>query len=257
MAKSVEKIALRKGPWSTEEDHKLIAYINRYGIWNWTEMAKPAGLQRSGKSCRLRWLNYLRPGIKRGNFTREEEETIIDLHERLGNRWSVIASRLPGRTDNEIKNYWHTHLSKRLKHNSMPKSEPFQISNVETEQKSSSEIDLPPAKAPKAPNSESCGAIQLFPQFSTDSFPSSSSNPAAKIDEKQTIGSSETFGELQSILEQPFTAEGSYRAENSGAIYAEPEVSSSSSHLEWFQYRGNSCDDVWFNFLMKENIHGG
>ncbi|XBI32063.1 hypothetical protein VPH35_055562 [Triticum aestivum] len=72
-----------------------------------------AGLNRCGKSCRLRWLNYLRPGIKRGNISDDEEELIVRLHRLLGNRWSLIAGRLPGRTDNEIKNYWNTTLSKR------------------------------------------------------------------------------------------------------------------------------------------------
>ncbi|KAL8502259.1 hypothetical protein ACS0TY_021399 [Phlomoides rotata] len=71
-------------------------------------------LQRCGKSCRLRWTNYLRPDIKRGRFSFEEEETIIQLHSVLGNKWSSIAARLPGRTDNEIKNYWNTHIRKRL-----------------------------------------------------------------------------------------------------------------------------------------------
>ncbi|KAJ8761735.1 hypothetical protein K2173_004544 [Erythroxylum novogranatense] len=108
-------MSLRKGAWSPEEDRMLIAYIGRYGIWNWTEMPKAAGLSRSGKSCRLRWMNYLRPGVKRGNFTKEEVQTITQMHQTLGNRWSTIASKLPGRTDNEVKNYWHTHLSKRLK----------------------------------------------------------------------------------------------------------------------------------------------
>ncbi|KAJ6416498.1 hypothetical protein OIU84_002371 [Salix udensis] len=72
------------------------------------------GLQRCGKSCRLRWTNYLRPDIKRGRFSFEEEETIIQLHGILGNKWSAIAARLPGRTDNEIKNYWNTHIRKKL-----------------------------------------------------------------------------------------------------------------------------------------------
>ncbi|KAK3432545.1 hypothetical protein EUGRSUZ_D00042 [Eucalyptus grandis] len=112
--KSNNETTLKKGAWSAEEDQKLVTYIKRYGIWNWTHMAKPAGLARTGKSCRLRWMNYLRPNIKHGNITKEEEETIIALHRVLGNRWAAIAARLPGRTDNEIKNYWNTRLRKRL-----------------------------------------------------------------------------------------------------------------------------------------------
>ncbi|KAK7850895.1 transcription factor tt2 [Quercus suber] len=70
------------------------------------------GLKRCGKSCRLRWLYHLKPGTKRGNNTEDEEEIIIKLHKLIGNRWSLIAGRIPGRTDNEIKNYWNTILSK-------------------------------------------------------------------------------------------------------------------------------------------------
>ncbi|KAL4585504.1 hypothetical protein LXL04_010125 [Taraxacum kok-saghyz] len=105
---------LRKGPWTTEEDQKLIDYIHKNGYGNWRTLPKNAGLQRCGKSCRLRWTNYLKPDIKRGKFSTEEEETIIQLHSVLGNKWSTIAARLPGRTDNEIKNYWNTHIRKRL-----------------------------------------------------------------------------------------------------------------------------------------------
>nr|AFK38734.1 unknown [Lotus japonicus] len=109
-----EKNGLKKGPWTSEENQKLIDYIQKHGYGNWRTLPKNAGLQRCGKSCRLRWTNYLRPDIKRGRFTFEEEETIIQLHSILGNKWSAIASRLPGRTDNEIKNYWNTHIRKRL-----------------------------------------------------------------------------------------------------------------------------------------------
>ncbi|GMJ00768.1 myb domain protein 14, ARABIDOPSIS THALIANA MYB DOMAIN PROTEIN 14 [Hibiscus trionum] len=112
-----EKMGVKRGPWTPEEDQILINYINLYGHGNWRALPKQAGLLRCGKSCRLRWINYLRPDIKRGNFSREEEDTIINLHEMLGNRWSAIAARLPGRTDNEIKNVWNTHLKKRLKPN--------------------------------------------------------------------------------------------------------------------------------------------
>ncbi|XP_009600051.1 transcription factor MYB102 [Nicotiana tomentosiformis] len=109
-----DKNGLKKGPWTTEEDQKLIDYIQKHGSGNWRTLPKNAGLQRCGKSCRLRWTNYLRPDIKRGKFSFEEEETIIHLHSILGNKWSAIAGRLPGRTDNEIKNYWNTHIRKKL-----------------------------------------------------------------------------------------------------------------------------------------------
>nr|ACH95795.1 anthocyanin related redMyb9 [Phalaenopsis hybrid cultivar] len=105
---------LNKGTWTAEEDELLASYVNAVGEGNWTSVPKKAGLNRRGKSCRLRWLNYLRPNIKRGNISVEEEELIIRLHRLLGNRWSLIAGRLPGRTDNEIKNYWNTTLSKKI-----------------------------------------------------------------------------------------------------------------------------------------------
>ncbi|KAI4345792.1 hypothetical protein L6164_012886 [Bauhinia variegata] len=118
-----EKMGLKKGPWTPEEDQVLVSYIQKHGHGNWRALPKQAGLLRCGKSCRLRWINYLRPDIKRGNFTREEEETIINLHEKLGNRWSAIAAMLPGRTDNEIKNVWHTHLKKKLLKTNQPDSD--------------------------------------------------------------------------------------------------------------------------------------
>ncbi|KAK9734858.1 hypothetical protein RND81_04G168100 [Saponaria officinalis] len=70
------------------------------------------GLKRTGKSCRLRWVNYLHPGLKRGKMTPHEEKLVLQLHSQWGNRWSRIARRLPGRTDNEIKNYWRTYMRK-------------------------------------------------------------------------------------------------------------------------------------------------
>lgn len=110
-----DKVGLKKGPWTAEEDQKLISFILHNGHCCWRAVPKLAGLLRCGKSCRLRWTNYLRPDLKRGLLSESEEQLIIDLHSQLGNRWSKIAGHLPGRTDNEIKNYWNTHIKKKLK----------------------------------------------------------------------------------------------------------------------------------------------
>ncbi|XP_024384337.1 myb-related protein Pp2-like [Physcomitrium patens] len=110
-----EKAGLKRGPWTVEEDQKLVSYITNNGLGCWRATPKLAGLLRCGKSCRLRWINYLRPDLKRGIFSEEEENLILDAHATLGNRWSRIAAQLPGRTDNEIKNYWNTRLKKRLR----------------------------------------------------------------------------------------------------------------------------------------------
>ncbi|EXC20625.1 Protein ODORANT1 [Morus notabilis] len=110
-----DKVGLKKGPWTAEEDKKLINFILTNGQCCWRAVPKLAGLLRCGKSCRLRWTNYLRPDLKRGLLSDSEEKMVIDLHAQLGNRWSKIASHLPGRTDNEIKNHWNTHIKKKLK----------------------------------------------------------------------------------------------------------------------------------------------
>ncbi|KAG7037102.1 Myb-related protein [Cucurbita argyrosperma subsp. argyrosperma] len=110
-----DKVGVKKGPWTPEEDIILVSYIQEHGPSNWRWVPTNTGLLRCSKSCRLRWTNYLRPGIKRGNFTDHEENMIIHLQALLGNRWAAIASYLPQRTDNDIKNYWNTHLKKKLK----------------------------------------------------------------------------------------------------------------------------------------------
>lgn len=108
------KVGIKKGPWTPEEDELLANYIRKEGEGRWRMLPKRAGLLRCGKSCRLRWMNYLRPSVKRGRIAPDEEDLILRLHRLLGNRWSLIAGRIPGRTDNEIKNYWNTCLSKKL-----------------------------------------------------------------------------------------------------------------------------------------------
>ncbi|XP_010557600.1 PREDICTED: transcription factor MYB82-like isoform X1 [Tarenaya hassleriana] len=147
MEKREGKCRVKRGLWKPEEDLILRSYVEAFGEGNWADISRRtglipspkkktffffyrpdftgnltalhnqfpivSGLKRGGKSCRLRWKNYLRPNIKRGGMSPEEEDLIIRMHKLLGNRWSLIAGRLPGRTDNEVKNYWNTHLNKK------------------------------------------------------------------------------------------------------------------------------------------------
>ncbi|KMT18637.1 hypothetical protein BVRB_2g027660 [Beta vulgaris subsp. vulgaris] len=147
-----------KGAWSKQEDQKLVDYIKLHGEGCWHSLPKAAGLDRCGKSCRLRWINYLKPDVKRGNFAQDEEDLIIKLHALLGNRWSLIAGRLPGRTDNEVKNYWNSHIRKKLIcegidpnnhklcHHHLSHPQMFPITNSSESKKNDSCSSKPPSK---------------------------------------------------------------------------------------------------------------
>ncbi|XP_009120496.1 transcription factor MYB59 isoform X1 [Brassica rapa] len=119
----------RKGPWTEQEDILLVNFVHAFGDRRWDFVAKVSGLNRTGKSCRLRWVNYLHPGLKRGKMTHQEERLVLELHAKWGNRWSKIAKKLPGRTDNEIKNYWRTHMRKQAQEKKRPMSPTSSSSN--------------------------------------------------------------------------------------------------------------------------------
>ncbi|XP_038687040.1 transcription factor RAX2-like [Tripterygium wilfordii] len=152
-----DKANVKRGPWSPEEDTKLKEYIEKHGTGgNWIALPQKAGLRRCGKSCRLRWLNYLRPNIKHGEFTDDEDGIICTLFATIGSRWSIIAAQLPGRTDNDIKNYWNTKLKKKLigmvnnPHQSQrlkPQQTTFS-SLLQTSPSSSSSPQIPSASSP-------------------------------------------------------------------------------------------------------------
>ncbi|KAG2324689.1 hypothetical protein Bca4012_039223 [Brassica carinata] len=118
---ALKKEEIKKGPWKAEEDQVLINHVNRYGPRDWSSIRSKGLLQRTGKSCRLRWVNKLRPNLKIGcKFSAEEERTVIELQAEFGNKWARIATYLPGRTDNDVKNFWSSRIKRlaRILHNS-------------------------------------------------------------------------------------------------------------------------------------------
>ncbi|KAG5036682.1 hypothetical protein AAZX31_07G036200 [Glycine max] len=145
---------INKGAWSREEDETLSKYVSIHGEGKWQKVAQNAGLKRCGKSCRQRWLNYLKPGIKRGHISVDEEDMIIRLHRLLGNRWALIAKRLPGRTDNEIKNYWNTNLSRKLQKH--PTSSVSSLQHKRHEKEKTKQMHV----APEAPRRRRVNAVE-------------------------------------------------------------------------------------------------
>ncbi|KAL4312056.1 hypothetical protein GQ457_01G036870 [Hibiscus cannabinus] len=148
-----EKVGLKKGPWTAEEDKKLVSFILTNGQCCWRAVPKLAGLLRCGKSCRLRWTNYLRPDLKRGLLSPHEEQMVIDLHAQLGNRWSKIASHLPGRTDNEIKNHWNTHIKKKLRKMGIDPLTHKPLSTAQVQQEQKKQVSKAGAKSQQVDNS--------------------------------------------------------------------------------------------------------
>lgn len=260
---------LRKGPWTVEEDSLLMDYVNTHGEGRWNSLARHAGLKRSGKSCRLRWLNYLRPNVRRGNITLEEQLLILQLHSRWGNRWSKIAEYLPGRTDNEIKNYWRTRVQKQAKQlNCDVNSKQFQDAMryvwiprlMERIQASTSESDQPTATATATATAfappAAAGSYQYWvdPNLVPETSATSSGSTLTEIQDSLNIPDPSRT-EL-SELEQYDPTSGQYCCSTSGSGFYEysSEIKGGFEQMEscndWSTPGGDLVENLW----NEENI---
>ncbi|KAH9661274.1 transcription factor MYB48 [Citrus sinensis] len=170
---------VRKGPWTEQEDILLVNFVQLFGDRRWDFIAKVSGLNRTGKSCRLRWVNYLHPGLKRGKMTPQEERLVLELHAKWGNRWSRIARKLPGRTDNEIKNYWRTHMRKKAQERKRAVSSPSSSSsNYSSPSSTVTTVDSMPCPPPQGKasfydtggNDETRVAAALVEEYETSCY---------------------------------------------------------------------------------------
>ncbi|KAF3433127.1 hypothetical protein FNV43_RR24229 [Rhamnella rubrinervis] len=227
-----DKLGVKKGPWTAEEDKKLINFILVHGQCCWRAVPKLAGLRRCGKSCRLRWTNYLRPDLKRGLLSEDEEQLVIDLHARLGNRWSKIAARLPGRTDNEIKNHWNTHVKKKLikmgidpvthkplhQQVSNPRENPFEANNLPSFSIINNHQET---------IAESCTTSSTTTTTYTE-------NSSTKVESQPLLDSNKDDDPLMSyILSGSFLEDSSWNLLSSGDNYSDFGVSSSEDSSTW------------------------
>lgn len=136
--------SLHKGPFTLEEDEKILDYVKKNGPKDWRPLSELLGA-RSPKQCRERWVNSLNPGLSKDSWTLEEDRIIFEAHSQHGGKWALIARLLPGRSDNAIKNRWNSSISKRIQ-----REQTGVVRLLPEKIKKAPEITFTPAKKPKA-----------------------------------------------------------------------------------------------------------
>ncbi|KAG7028034.1 Transcription factor MYB36, partial [Cucurbita argyrosperma subsp. argyrosperma] len=255
-----DKANVKRGPWSPEEDSKLKHYIQKHGTGgNWISLPQKAGLKRCGKSCRLRWLNYLRPDIKHGDFSEDEDRIIYHLFTTIGSRWSVIATQLPGRTDNDIKNYWNTKLKKKLigtnnisSQNTTPHGLLSHFLQISSTNSSSSSSSSPSSYSdhsnfPSFPNPNGTFSTLL----DTISFSSTLLNPTNLISTNNNTSQDQTF-----IL-NPNRVQNNYdvKSDHGLLVFGRDQASCSSSDAEYGSGGGIGVEDEKKRMSFVKQFH--
>ncbi|XP_060218949.1 transcription factor DUO1 [Lycium barbarum] len=208
---------IKKGPWKVEEDEVLIKHVKKYGPRNWSSIRSKGLLQRTGKSCRLRWVNKLRPNLKTGvKFSAEEERTVIELQAQFGNKWARIATYLPGRTDNDVKNFWSSRQKRLAKilRNSAPQ----------------------PSKPQKNINREAPSALQKVPSVEAPKLNSLAEERSLSMSQYCSSSYMNSF-DTTNMVPPPELV-------NSTSFPSEPEL----LQLEFTPYEKRTC--IWPQFLL-------
>ncbi|KAJ6354862.1 hypothetical protein OIU77_005455 [Salix suchowensis] len=258
------KDGLNKGAWTPVEDKMLLDYLKIHGEGKWSNIVRETGVKRCGKSCRLRWMSYLRPDIKRGNFSDDEEDLIIRMHKLLGNRWSLIAGRLPGRTDNDIKNYWHTSIAKKAR--GKPKVDRKQ-SGAASNLKNQSTIEshcttgVVPAATASQENSDQDHQLSVaMPQFTTSNlqYESSSKGLASGREDNSSdiMMYYDYMDDFSKILDSDFTdMPKSYETESPSKGLASGGEDSSSNSMMYYDYMEDFSKILDSDFTEFSGIH--
>ncbi|KAL6845426.1 hypothetical protein ACP4OV_024921 [Aristida adscensionis] len=195
-----DKASVKRGPWSPEEDELLRSYVQNHGTGgNWIALPHKAGLNRCGKSCRLRWLNYLRPDIKHGGYTEQEDRIICSLYNSIGSRWSIIASKLPGRTDNDVKNYWNTKLKKKAAAMQQPPPPPQEYYRQQRQSGGRGGRGGALVQAPSPAPRSQCASMQPSPASASSAVTTASGGDAC------SFGAAAMYSSPSAALQAPAT----------------------------------------------------